>query len=48
MLYSVLFGGEEYPINQNADFDGSGLVDSDDAIYLLYHVLFGDTDYPLK
>ena len=29
------------------DADGSGEVNTDDAVYLLLHVMFGETDYPL-
>ena len=29
------------------DVDGSGAVDTDDAVYLLLHTMFGDTDYPI-
>lgn len=48
LLYSILFGGDEYTLNQKCDFDGNGVTDSDDAIYLLYHVLFGAENYPLN
>ena len=48
VLYHVLFGAEDYPVNVEADYDGNGLLNGDDAIYLLYHVLFGGEDYPLK
>jgi hypothetical protein len=47
LLYNVMFGDEDYPVNQNCDFDGNGTVNTDDAIYLLYHVMFGEEDYPL-
>ena len=47
LLYNVMFGDEDYPVNQNCDFDGNGTVNTDDAIYLLYHVMFGEADYPL-
>ena len=30
------------------DTDGSGDVNSSDAIYLLYNVMFGEEDYPLS
>ena len=47
LLYSVLFGSENYPLNGDCDYNVDGIIDSDDAVYLLYHVLFGATDYPL-
>lgn len=47
LLYSVLFGQEQYPVKGLCDYDGSGSVSADDAIYLLYSVLFGQADYPL-
>lgn len=37
---------EEFPVTENADFDGSGGVNEDDAIYLLRHVLMPEK-YPL-
>ena len=46
LLYNTLHGAEQYPLNQECDFNGDGDVDSDDAVYLLYHTLFGEL-YPL-
>ena len=48
LLYSVLFGESQYPLNQTCDFNADGSVDKNDAIYLLYHALFGETSYPLN
>ena len=30
------------------DMDSNDVVDTDDAIYLLYHTLFGEETYPLN
>ena len=30
------------------DVDGNGVVDTDDAIYLLYYTLFGEGSYPIN
>jgi hypothetical protein len=44
-----MFGEAFYPLNGTpADVDGSGLVDQNDAVYLLLHTMFGDAFYPLK
>lgn len=48
LLYSVLFGEAQYPLNQTCDFNGDGTTDKNDAIYLLYHALFGAASYPLS
>ena len=49
LLLHVMFGGEDYPIEEGVltDFDGNGAVDTDDAVYLLLHVMFGGEDYPI-
>ena len=47
LLYYVMFGEEDYPVNQDCDFDGNGEVNTDDAIHLLYRVMFGEEEYPL-
>lgn len=47
LLYNVIFGNSDYPVNQDCDFNGDGDVSNADAIYLLYHVIFGETLYPL-
>ncbi len=33
---------------KSADFSGDGIVDNNDAIYLLYHTIFGELLYPLS
>ena len=48
LLYSVLFGDSQYPLNQTCDFNADGTTDKNDAIYLLYHALFGAASYPLN
>lgn len=45
LLFYVNFPAN-YPIYQDADFDGNGKVDMDDAIYLLFHINYPDA-YPL-
>ena len=45
LLWHVLFP-DDYPIEVDADFDGSGTTDVDDVLTLLWHVLFPD-EYPL-
>ena len=44
-----MFGQEDYPVYDQAamDFDGNGIVEIDDAVYLLLHVMFGGEDYPI-
>ncbi len=46
LLYYVLFGGEDYPLNSYADLNGDGSISSDDAAYLLYNALYGEEEYP--
>lgn len=46
LLYYVIFGGEDYPLNSYADLNGDGKIDSDDAVYLLYNALYGEGEYP--
>lgn len=46
LLYNSMFGDEDYPVNQDVDFDNDGDITGYDAVYLLYHSLFG-ADYPL-
>ncbi|MBQ8623103.1 MAG: leucine-rich repeat protein [Oscillospiraceae bacterium] len=48
LLYASVFGVEEYPINQDCDYNNNGIIDGDDATYLLYHTLFGAESYPLN
>ena len=47
LLYSSVFGEDEYPIAEGCDFNADGKVDSRDAVYLLYNVIWGDEYYPL-
>ncbi len=47
VLYYSLFGEEQYPVNQDCNFNGDNTVDRNDAIYLLYHSIFGEEQYPL-
>ncbi len=48
LLYYSLFGAEQYPVNQECDYNHDDHIDSQDAIYLLYHSLFGAEQYPLE
>lgn len=45
VLYHSMYP-EQYPANQDADFDEDGNVDREDAIYLLYHSMYPE-QYPL-
>jgi len=45
-LLMYTFFPDEYPLNQDSDFDRSDAVDDNDALYLLMHVYFPD-EYPL-
>lgn len=47
LLYNVLFGDEEYPIEISCDYNSDGVVTAADAVYLMNNVLFGDEEYPL-
>ncbi|MBQ8623394.1 MAG: leucine-rich repeat protein [Oscillospiraceae bacterium] len=47
LLYSTIFGEQDYALNQDCDFDNNGVIDNNDAIYLLYHTIFGMESYPL-
>lgn len=45
LLFHVNFG-DRYAVNQDVDYDRSGVIDMDDVFYLLYHVNFPER-YPL-
>jgi len=45
-LLFYTFFPEDYPVNQNCDFDSNGQVTDSDAVHLLFHTFFPE-DYPL-
>lgn len=47
LLYSLVWGQEEYPLKAPADFDKNGIANKEDAFYLLYHLVWGAEEYPL-
>lgn len=47
LLYYVMFGAQDYPVNQPCDFDNDGDVDSDDACRILYYIFYGPAEYPM-
>ncbi len=46
-LLNYTFDSENYPLNQDCDFNGDGVVNDRDAIYLLYNSFLPDK-YPLN
>ncbi len=48
LLMYIIFGADEYPVNQSCDFDGNDVVDEGDVDYLLMYVIFGGEEYPLS
>ena len=45
VLNYSLFGGDEYPVNQDCDFNGDGYVDNKDALYHMFYIInFGDVN----
>lgn len=48
-LYHFMYGGEQYPVDQDWDFNNDGKHSNQDAIYVLYASMFEeDPDYQLK
>jgi len=45
-LLQHLLMSDDFPVDQNVDYDKNGIVDEDDVIYLLQHLLMPD-DFPL-
>lgn len=46
LLYAI-FDAENYPLNQDADYNSDGVVTDADAVYLLY-AIFDAENYPLR
>ena len=46
LLWSMLFGEEEYPLAYSEDINKDGKLNNADVIYLLWHTLYG-AEYPL-
>ena len=44
-----MFGRAFEEISENSgDIDGDGIVDNNDAVYLLYAAIFGTEEYPVS
>ena len=46
--YSIMNAQRNYITSNNGDLNGDTVINSDDAIHLLYYVLFGAQDYPIS